>query len=244
MNYNLWEVVVFRANMVVVILLALSNYCFARGLDAQNYSLADNFSAPLLIMTMGASSSQTTTTIGIESSGISPELQKTINGGKTLGTLGTIFWGSGKLMQVVGLSMLMHYDDAGLSWLLTGTALDLFGPISSCIGEASVMSAMRREGVRLQGNYFQIRPKGWGYYGTSWAFTGIGIIANLLGVSSGIQPLALVGSIAGVVGEVYRGISAIAPLVRVNRASSRIHIQARPILDSEGRTGMALSCSF
>jgi hypothetical protein len=150
---------------------------------------------------------------------------------------------AGSALEIAAIRKLINGGN-GDNLLTTGILLDLFSPIVSCIGETMVINTLRTPEVSFMENSFDLKAKGWGYYGKSYLFLGLGVIAGLTASSSHNAFLSTVASIAGGVSNVLRGVAAIAPLVRTGKVSMMISLQTRPIINQKDAMGLALNCNF
>ncbi len=181
-----------------------------------------------------------------ESQQAKPELTSAIHVGTALSAVGTIMWSVGKVLEVVGIATLVSgvrdYDmdrnySGSFAILFTGMALDLFGPIPSCIGEGIVKGAMDQHNSHGAGkNSGMSSGKA---YGLNWAFLGTGMVINFIPV----LPTKFVAMGLGGTAEVFRGIAAIGPLVRISHVgSSRVSVS--PYFNFNKDFGLQLSCKF
>jgi hypothetical protein len=215
---------------------------FSNGIDAKNYSLGKTSLVPFLETDL--SDVDITALSAISGSyNSTPTLLPIVATGKYFGAIGTVCWVTGNILEIVGIIKLTNGNN-GENLLTSGIILDLFSPIVSCIGESIVINTLRSPEVSFVENSFELKPKGWGYYGKSFLFLGIGALTGLAASSSQNPVLITIASIAGGVSNVLRGAAAIAPLVRTGKVSMMISLQTRPIINQKGVMGLALSCNF
>jgi len=153
---------------------------------------------------------------------LTAEQLKGVNTGKALATAGTVAWATGKVLEGVGIVVSMENEGPGLAMLFTGLALDFFGPLSSAIGEKVAKNAVGQDNRKgLNSTHLS----GGATYGISWALV--------------VVPVA---------GEVMRGVSAIAPLVRISRYQRQVatvEFDISPYVSIQTKkVGLSLSAAF
>lgn len=113
-------------------------------------------------------------------------------------------------------------EGPGLAMLFTGLALDFFGPLSSAIGEKVAKNAVGQDNRKGLNSTLL---SGGATYGISWALV--------------VVPVA---------GEVMRGVSAIAPLVRISRYQRQVatvEFDISPYVSIQTKkVGLSLSAAF
>lgn len=135
---------------------------------------------------------------------------------------GTVAWATGKVLEGVGIVVSKENEGPGLAMLFTGLALDFFGPLSSAIGEKVAKNAVGQDNRKGLNSTLL---SGGATYGISWALV--------------VVPVA---------GEVMRGVSAIAPLVRISRYQRQVatvEFDISPYVSIQTKkVGLSLSAAF
>lgn len=224
-------VLLFSCMDIYACSLEADKFSLCMDCESGNFNISNPFFAPI------ASSVLITATP-------SSVIENKLSTGTALGTIGVIGWTSGKFLEIIGLVKLLQNGE-GPEVLITGIILDLGCPILSCAGESVVMRGISYDDIETGNNdKLELKDVGWGFYGKSFFFLGAAIGINFIAYSTQLPAFTILGNITGGVGEVFRGIAAIAPLARIFRVKRNLKIHTQTTMTIRGKPGFRVSILF